>query len=98
MVSCPGAVRPDRSSVRDRGGGGSNGGGSINVAIVDTPNTQDLAHLTPMLFTNGAGLSKRLAMALSANGRDGLDRFRVLWSPRSRVRVPSLTLLARGCC
>ena len=30
---------------------GSNGGGSINVAIVDTPNTQDLAHLTPALFT-----------------------------------------------
>jgi sorbitol/mannitol transport system substrate-binding protein len=26
-------------------------GGSINVAIVDTPNTQDLAHLTPSLFT-----------------------------------------------
>jgi sorbitol/mannitol transport system substrate-binding protein len=32
-------------------GGGSNGGGTINVAIVDTPNTQDLAHLTPTLFT-----------------------------------------------
>ena len=29
----------------------SKGGGSINVAIVDTPNTQDLAHLTPSLFT-----------------------------------------------
>jgi sorbitol/mannitol transport system substrate-binding protein len=29
----------------------SGGGGSINVAIVDTPNTQDLAHLTPSLFT-----------------------------------------------
>jgi sorbitol/mannitol transport system substrate-binding protein len=26
-------------------------GGSIDVAIVDTPNTQDLAHLTPSLFT-----------------------------------------------
>ena len=26
-------------------------GGSINVAIVDTPNTQDLARLTPSLFT-----------------------------------------------
>ena len=33
-------------------GGGSNGGVSINVAIVDTPNTQDLAHLTPSLFTD----------------------------------------------
>jgi sorbitol/mannitol transport system substrate-binding protein len=29
----------------------ANSGGSINVAIVDTPNTQDLAHLTPSLFT-----------------------------------------------
>jgi sorbitol/mannitol transport system substrate-binding protein len=36
------------------GGGDKNpskAGGSINVAIVDTPNTQDLAHLTPSLFT-----------------------------------------------
>ena len=33
--------------ARDR----SNRGGSINVAIVDTPNTQDLADLTPSLFT-----------------------------------------------
>jgi sorbitol/mannitol transport system substrate-binding protein len=32
--------------------GGSSRGGSINVAIVDTPNTQDLAHLTPSLFTD----------------------------------------------
>src|SRR5919106_5899178 len=31
--------------------GGSNAGGSINVAIVDNPNMQDLAHLTPSLFT-----------------------------------------------
>ena len=30
---------------------GSNGGGSINVAIVDNPQMQDLAHLTPSLFT-----------------------------------------------
>jgi sorbitol/mannitol transport system substrate-binding protein len=35
--------------ARDR----SNRGGSINVAIVDTPNTQDLADLTPSLFTRG---------------------------------------------
>jgi sorbitol/mannitol transport system substrate-binding protein len=27
-------------------------GGSINVAIVDTPNVEDLAHLTPSLFTS----------------------------------------------
>jgi sorbitol/mannitol transport system substrate-binding protein len=34
----------------------SNGGGSINVAIVDTPNTQDFAHLTPSLFTDETGI------------------------------------------
>jgi sorbitol/mannitol transport system substrate-binding protein len=32
-------------------GARSNSGGSINVAIVDSPHTQDLAHLTPSLFT-----------------------------------------------
>jgi hypothetical protein len=32
--------------------GGSKGGGSINVAIVDNPQMQDLAHLTPSLFTH----------------------------------------------
>jgi sorbitol/mannitol transport system substrate-binding protein len=32
-------------------GGGRNRGGSINVAIVDNPQMQDLAHLTPSLFT-----------------------------------------------
>src|SRR4051812_25086076 len=32
-------------------GGGSNRGGSINVAMVDNPQMQDLAHLTPSLFT-----------------------------------------------
>jgi sorbitol/mannitol transport system substrate-binding protein len=31
---------------------GRNTGGSINVAIVDTPNSQDLARLTPSLFTS----------------------------------------------
>jgi hypothetical protein len=30
---------------------GSDRGGSINVAIVDIPNTQDLARLTPSMFT-----------------------------------------------
>ena len=35
----------------DGEGGGSNAGGSINVAIVDNPQMQDLAHLTPSLFT-----------------------------------------------
>src|SRR3954465_6714083 len=32
-------------------GGGSNRGGSINVAMVDTPQMQDIAHLPPSLFT-----------------------------------------------
>jgi sorbitol/mannitol transport system substrate-binding protein len=35
----------------DDEGGGSKAGGSINVAIVDNPQMQDLAHLTPSLFT-----------------------------------------------
>jgi sorbitol/mannitol transport system substrate-binding protein len=36
----------------DDGGREPKGGGSINVAIVDTPQMQDLAHLTPSLFTS----------------------------------------------
>jgi len=36
----------------DGKGGGSERGAAINVAIVDTPNAQDLAHLTPTLFTD----------------------------------------------
>jgi sorbitol/mannitol transport system substrate-binding protein len=32
-------------------GARSNSGGSINVAIVDNPQAQDLARLTPSLFT-----------------------------------------------
>ena len=35
----------------DDEGSGPKGGGSINVAIVDNPQMQDLAHLTPSLFT-----------------------------------------------
>jgi sorbitol/mannitol transport system substrate-binding protein len=35
----------------DDEGSGSKVGGSINVAIVDNPQMQDLAHLTPALFT-----------------------------------------------
>jgi sorbitol/mannitol transport system substrate-binding protein len=37
--------------VDDDEGGGSRTGGSINVAIVDNPQMQDLARLTPSLFT-----------------------------------------------
>src|SRR5918996_913124 len=36
----------------DDEGGMSHRGGSINVAIVDNPQMQDLAHLTPSLFTD----------------------------------------------
>jgi sorbitol/mannitol transport system substrate-binding protein len=42
LVGCPGGG--------DKGAR-SNSGGSINVAIVDTPHSQDLARLTPSLFT-----------------------------------------------
>jgi hypothetical protein len=34
--------------------GASHRGGSINVAIVDTPNTEDLERLTPSLFTSAS--------------------------------------------
>jgi sorbitol/mannitol transport system substrate-binding protein len=37
-------------------GHGSGHGGAINVAIVDTPQTQDLARLTPSLFTDETGI------------------------------------------
>ena len=43
-AGCGGAAKHEaRTSNRD---------GAINVAIVDTPNTQDLARLTPSLFTS----------------------------------------------
>ena len=48
------------------GGGGDDGkdgrptvGRSINVAIVDNPQTQDLAHLTPSLFTGRSHIAVR---------------------------------------
>jgi sorbitol/mannitol transport system substrate-binding protein len=40
----------------DDAGGGSSRGGSIDVAIVDTPQMQDLARLTPSLFTDETGI------------------------------------------
>jgi sorbitol/mannitol transport system substrate-binding protein len=42
LASCGGGKHVARESTP---------GGSINVAIVDTPNTEDLARLTPSLFT-----------------------------------------------
>ena len=50
LVALGGVVLAGCSGGADQGGG-SGSGGSINVAIVDTPDTQDLAHLTPSLFT-----------------------------------------------
>jgi sorbitol/mannitol transport system substrate-binding protein len=46
----------------DDGGGGSTRGGSINVAVVDTPNLQDLAHLTPRLFTEKTNIKVNYAV------------------------------------
>jgi sorbitol/mannitol transport system substrate-binding protein len=46
LAGCGGAHGGDGSTR-----GASNRGASINVAIVDTPNTEDLARLTPSLFT-----------------------------------------------
>jgi sorbitol/mannitol transport system substrate-binding protein len=46
----------------DDEGGGSNAGGSINVAIVDNPNMQDLARLTPSLFTRRTNIEVNYAI------------------------------------
>ena len=43
LSSCGGTKRVTRDSAQ---------GGSINVAIIDSPNQEDLAHLTPSLFTS----------------------------------------------
>ncbi len=56
LVAIGGVVLAGCSGGADRGGG-SGSGGSINVAIVDTPDTQDLAHLTPSLFTADSHLA-----------------------------------------
>jgi sorbitol/mannitol transport system substrate-binding protein len=46
----------------DGEGGGSDRGGSINVAIVDNPNMQDLARLTPSLFTRRTNIEVNYAI------------------------------------
>jgi sorbitol/mannitol transport system substrate-binding protein len=46
----------------DDEGGGSNAGGSINVAIVDNPQMQDLARLTPSLFTRKSHIKVNYAI------------------------------------
>jgi sorbitol/mannitol transport system substrate-binding protein len=47
LAGCGGSSRRARQSDH---------GGTINVAIVDTPNTEDLARLTPSLFTEATGI------------------------------------------
>jgi len=51
MVAIGGAVLAGCGGATHKAGE-SNRGGSINVAIVDTPNTEDLARLTPSRFTS----------------------------------------------
>ena len=46
----------------DDEGGGTSAGGSINVAIVDNPQMQDLAHLTPSLFTAKSNIKVNYAI------------------------------------
>ena len=50
LVALGGVVLAGCSGGSDQGGRPGSGG-SIDVAIVDTPDTQNLAHLTPSLFT-----------------------------------------------
>lgn len=48
----------------------SNRGASLNVAIVDTPNTEDLARLTPSLFTAGTHIKVSYTILDEGNLRD----------------------------
>jgi hypothetical protein len=66
----------------------SNGGGSINVAIVDTPNTQELAHLTPSLFTAKSRTTKCTAQFSAViAGKESMDSaLRNCQNIASRVR------------
>jgi sorbitol/mannitol transport system substrate-binding protein len=50
LFAIAGSVMAGCQSGGDEGAR-SNSGGSINVAIVDTPSVKDLARLTPSLFT-----------------------------------------------
>ena len=87
--------------VDDDADGGSQRGGSINVAIVDNPNMQDLARLTPSLFTAKShikvkytildvadALARRHQLALGAPG-ERLDTHlgEHLCAVRSRARA-----------
>jgi sorbitol/mannitol transport system substrate-binding protein len=51
-----------------------NGGGSINVAIVDNPNTQDLAHATPSLFTDRTHIKVNYTILDEGNLREVTTR------------------------
>ena len=49
---------------------GSNRGGTINVAIVDTPNAKDLARLTPSLFTSRTHVAVKYTILDEGNLRE----------------------------
>src|SRR6266550_288691 len=48
----------------------SHPGGTINVAIVDTPNAEDLARLTPSLFTDQTHIKVNYTILDEGNLRD----------------------------
>ena len=56
LVALGGVVLAGCSGGSEQGGRPGSGG-SIDVAIVDTPDTQNLAHLTPSLFTAGSRIA-----------------------------------------
>jgi sorbitol/mannitol transport system substrate-binding protein len=58
-------------------GHASRAGGSINVAIVDTPQTQDLARLTPSLFTRRTGIDVNYAILDEGSLREVTTREQV---------------------
>ena len=61
------------------GGGGNRAsrqpaGGTINVAIVDNPNEEDLAHLTPSLFTAKTGIRVNYTILDEGTLREVVDQ------------------------
>ena len=61
LVAIGGRWRPAAGAPK-HGSRAPSRGGSINVAIVDTPNTKDLARLTPSLFTSNSHIKVNYTM------------------------------------
>ena len=72
----------------DDADGGSKRDGSVNVAMVDNPNMQDLARLTPSRFTAKSHIKVNYTVrraVLRGDRRQGVDRFGARELPEDRV-------------